>query len=223
MRPIYKPTLLYALIVSICGCSPVRMKNARFSGPSKRTVTFNIHNANQLNGGEKAVANSFLSNHRKYIPKYVEVNYDSVNNLVNSLYSKLNYWNKTKYTFSRKIRYRLYASATGTDHLLDLEIHITNDTTRTAIESERLWDQLWENNNSFTKELVEANEAHYIRETYKIKKINYKLRYIDGHTGKTMWSMSCRWPAGLFGFNKKSPDMLIKNKFEKKFPFKLAD
>lgn len=223
MKPLHATILLFVLIISICSCGPVRMTNARSSGASKRTVTFNTHNANQLSGGEEAVANSFLSNEKKYFPKYVEVNYDSVNNTFDSLYSKLNYWNKTKYSFSRMRQNRLYADAAGTDHLLDLEIHIIYDTLRTAEESKRLWDHLWENNNSITKELVGAKEAHYIKESYQIKKIKYKLRYIDGHTGKTMWRMKCRWPAGLFGSKKQNPVLLIKNKFDKKFPYKLAD
>jgi hypothetical protein len=176
-----------------------------------------------LSGGELAVAYSFLSNENKYLPKYVEVNYDSVNKTFDSLYSNLNYWNKTKFSISRKRQYRLYADATSTDHLLDLEINIIYDTIFTEEQSTRLWDHLWENNNDLTKELVGAKEAHYIKETYFINHIKYKLRYIDGHSGKTMWSMRYRWPSILFGSKKQNPVLLIKKKFDKKFPYKLAD
>lgn len=223
MRLILPKVLLFVCIVIICSCSSGRIYNTGSLGTNKRTVTFKPFNANQLNGPEGAVASSFLNNEKKYLPKYVEINYDSTNKKFDSLYSNLNYWNKTKLGFSRKRRYRLYADATGTDHLLDLNIHTTYDTIRTAQESDRLWDHLWENSNSFVKELVGAKEAHYITETYNIKKIKYKLRYIDGNSGKTLWRMRCRWPTGLFNSKKKNPVLLIKNKFDKKFPYKLTE
>lgn len=223
MRIILPSIFLFACIIIVSSCGAGRMTNASSSGTNKRTVTIKTHNANQLSGEEAAIASAFLSNEKKYFPKYVEINYESVNKRFDSLYSNLNYWNKTKLSFSRKRQYRLYADATGTDHLLDLDVHITYDTVFTAEQSTRLWDHLWENNNSFTKELVGAKDAHYINETYFINHIKYTLRYIDGHSGKTMWSMKYRWPSIFFGSKKQNPVLLIKKKFEKKFPYKLAD
>lgn len=222
MRLNFLIAYLFAIIISICSCSAGRISNSLSTGTEKRTVTFRTHNRVELNDPEKAIASEFLRHEQMYFPKYVETNYDSVNSLVNSLYSELNFWNQIKYGFSRKRQYRLYASAAGTDHLLNLDEHITYDTIRTAEESKRLWDHLWENNNSFTKLLVGAKEAHYIRETYHINNIKYKLRYIDGHTGKTLWRMRCKWPK-FFGTKKQNPALIIKKKFERMFPYKLVD
>jgi len=172
---------------------------------------------------EEVVASSYLSNEKKYLSKYVEMNYDSVNNRFDSLYSKLNYCNKTKLGLSRKMQYRFYAIASRTDHLLDMEINMIYDTIKSAEESDRIWDHLWENNNSLTKELVGANYAHFSKETYKLRKIKYKLRYIDGHSGRTLWRMKCRWPAMFFSSKKQNPVLLIKKKFDKKFPYKLVE
>lgn len=221
MKLTYRIIILINCILFICSCSTFRMTNRGALQKSKRTVTFKVHNANRMNGVEEAIASCFKLNENDYFPNYVEVNYDSTNMRFDSLYSSLNYWNKTRVGFSRKRQYRLYADATGTDHLLDMDIRITYDTIRTAQESDRLWDHLWENNNPTTKELVGAKEAHFYTETYNIKKIKYKLRYIDGHSGKTLWSMRCHWPTGLLGLNKENPVLLIKEKFEKKFPYKL--
>lgn len=117
----------------------------------------------------------------------------------------------------------MYAEASGTDHLLELRIYASYDTVKTAVESNRIWDHLWENSDELTKELVGANEAHYYTESYNIKNVKYKLRYVDGHSGKTMWRMRYRWPARFFGSKKQNPVLRIKNKFEKKFPYKFAE
>lgn len=223
MKLILQTFFLSACITSIYSCSTGQKTNASSLETNKRTVTFKTHNANQLNGAEEVVASTLLSNEKKYLRTYVEINYDSVNKRFDSLYSNLSYWNKTKFIMSRKRQYRLYADATRTDHILDLEINITYDTIFTEEQSTRLWDHLWEDSNELTKELVGAEEAHYIKETYFINHIKYKLRYIDGHSGKTMWSMGYRWPSILFGSKKQNPALLIKKKFDKKFPYKLAD
>jgi hypothetical protein len=222
MRLIFPIIFLSACMVGISSCSTGRITNASSLETNKPTITFKTHNARQLNSPEEVVASTFLSNENNYIQKYVEINYDSANKRFDSLYSNLNFWNKTKFILSRKKQYRLYAAAADTDHLLDLEVNIVYDTIFTAERSAKLWDHLWEESNVLTKELVGAKEAHYHKETYHIRRIKYKLRCIDGLSGKTMWSMRCRWPGGLFGLKKQSPALLIKNKFDRKFPYKLA-
>lgn len=212
---------LSCFIFVFCGCSTHRMTQAGFSGTNRPTVTIKPQNPNRLSDAEDMIAFHFLSNDLKYQPKYMDVSYGSVSKKYDSLYSNLNYWNKTKLTFSRKRQYRLYANATGTDHLLVLGVKTIYDTVFTPEQSSRLWDHLWEGSSDFTKELVGAKEAHYMKETYFINHIKYKLRYIDAHTGKSLWKMKCRWPSLFFGSKRKNPILLIKKKFEKRFPYKL--
>lgn len=57
---------------------------------------------------------------------------------------------------------------------------------------------------------------------YVSNHMKYKLKYIDGSSGKTFWKMKLRWPSLLFGSRKKNPDLLMKKKFIKKFPYKSA-
>jgi hypothetical protein len=197
------------------------MTHAGFSEKNKPTVTFKPQNVNRLSDAENMIAIHYLRDDLMYLSKYIDVNYVSVNKKLDSLHSNLNYWNKIKLAFSHKHQYRSYADATGTDHLLVLGVKTTYDTVFTPEESSRLWDHLWEGSSDPIKELVGAKEAHYMKETYFINHIKYKLRYIDGHSGKTLWKMKCRWPSFLFGSKKKNPILLIKKKFEKKFPFKL--
>lgn len=222
MRYLLASIFLFSGIISICSCGAGNMKNVNTIGMNKRTVTFKPHEANNLSGAEEAIASRILINENTYLPRYVEVNYESVNSLFDSLYSNLNYWDKSRFISSSKRQYRLYANAAGTDQLLYLDIHISYDTTMTAEESKRLWDHLWENNNSNTKELVGAKEAHYYTVTSKISKIKYNLKYINGQTGKTIWSMKYHWSPGLFGSKNQDPVQQIIKKFEKKFPYKLA-
>jgi hypothetical protein len=222
LKSISSAIVLFTVTIFINSCTSVRLTNAGFSGASKRTVTFNTHNANQLSDAEEAIANMFLSNEMNYIPKYVEINYDNVNKRLDSLYSSLNYWNKVKYSLSRKRPYRMYADAAGTDHLLDLEIHIIYDKIQAAGERPILWDFLWKNIDDIIKEL-EAEEAHYMYETYNINHIKYKLRYIDGYSGKTFWKMRCRWPSAFFGSRKHNPILKILKKFDRRFPYKLVN
>lgn len=223
MKAISPAILLLFCMIFVCSCGSGKMTHAGFSETSKPTVTFKTHNTNQLNGPEEVLASTFLSNEKNYLPKYVKIDYDAVNKVFDSLYSNLNYWNKTKLDLSRKKQYRLYADAAKTDYLLDLEINIVYDTIFSAEQSSRLWDHLWEDSSALTKELVGAKEAHYFTATYHINHIKYKLRYIDGHSGKTMWSMRYRWPSILFGSKKQNPVLQIKKKFAKKFPYKLDD
>ena len=61
--------------------------NPGFSGPSKRTVTFMVHNANQLSDAEAAIADIILNNQMNFIPKYVEMDYDIVNKRFDSAYA----------------------------------------------------------------------------------------------------------------------------------------
>lgn len=222
MKLTFPTVYLFAIIISICSCSAGQISNSLYKETDQRTVTFRTINTVELNGPEKAIASEFLRHEQKYIPKYVEINYDSVNSSVNSLYSELNFWDRVKYGFSRKRQYRLYASVTGTDHLLNLDEQITYDTIRTVEESDRIWDHIWENSSDFTKFLVGANEAHFIRETYQINNIKYKLRYIDGYTGKTLWRMQYKWPS-FFGAKKQNPVLMIKKKFERRFPYKIIN
>lgn len=214
---------LVPLVSFLCGCGTGRgLSNVNSSTPNKPTVTFKTNNTNQLNEAEDSIASCFLDSGNRFIPKYIAVNYDSVNNRFDSLYSSLNHMNKIKFIFSRKRQYRFYSDAAGTDYLLVMEIHCSYDTTRTSHTSTRLWDHLWKNSGDLTKELVGANETRYVEETYQVRKIKYKLKYIDGSSGKTLWSTRCRWNK-LFRSKKKNPVLLIKNKFKKRFPYKLID
>ena len=214
---------LISCVIFLCGCGADRnLTNVNVSTTNKSTVTFKVNNTNQLNEAEDSIASCFLNNGNKFIPKYSIVNYDSVNKRFDSLYSNLNNRNKIKFIFSRKRQYQLYSDATGTNYLLIMKIHYTYDTIITPHTSTRLWDHLWKNSGELTKEFVGANESHYVEETYQVRKIKYELKYVDGHSGKTLWRTKCRWNR-LFRSKKKNPVLLIKNRFNKKFPYKLND
>ena len=52
----------------------------------------------------------------------------------------------------------------------------------------------------------------------KVKEIKFHLKYIDGHTGKNLWSLKSKYP-GLFE-SQTNPVDKLSHKFRNKFPFR---
>ena len=195
---------------------------AAFSQPSasmpehRATVTFMIRPEhgylNELNEVEETIAMHFIANEHRYYPKYVRVNYDSVFAQQQKQNSQLSYWENIRNQFSAKRRYRQFARAAGTDHLMTISIETEFDTIITPGQKY-----------SLLSKLLFKMQDEPDKQTLAVRKIRFKLLYIDGRTGKTLWSMKSKYPSGFFGINRTDPLQVLRAKLEKKFPYKKAN
>jgi len=203
---IFTPGLVALFLLA--GCITANISH-EFPAAQKRTVTFMIHHmqgSQDLNPAEQTIVDC-LKKEPGYLPEYIEVNYDSVEHIYGQLYSKLNF--EDHLFHERKNQYMLFAKAAGTDHVMDLEMETQYDTIITP-PKERTILQRWLLGMKDTPEEI----------SYSIREIKFRLRYVEGHTGKTLWKMSCRYPSGFFGGRRDNAMDELAYRFRKEFPFK---
>lgn len=203
--------LFIFLLVSMTACRPSALSVNPYSDSQKRTVTFMPGDNAGFNTLERAIAACFIRDEKQYFAKYVVMNYDSVKGEYAKRYAALSYWDKSRLTLSRKRSYRFYSDISGTDHLMSIEIKKQEfDTVMTPGKDY-----------SLAEEILLGKEDE-VDQTLVTRKTVYKLRYVDGHTGKTLWSMRLKYPPGFMEMGNKHGGLTncFTDKFRKKFPYK---
>jgi hypothetical protein len=195
------------------GCTSTKSLNPNSTSYNdKRLVTFYIEpylhqGLNELNSFENAIAACFEEHKDIYFSQYVYINYDSVLKEFKQSYGNLSYMKKS--FASKKYKYKLFAKKASVDHLMLIETETKYDTNTTEGIDYSLFEEI-----VFNREDIPKKEKLVVRE------VTYKLKYIDGHSGKKLWQMKLKWsPNSLSKKKRIDPVLLFKEKFELTYPF----
>ena len=209
--------LFTCIVCSGCSLSPLSHKGMR--NMPQRTVT--IYPKGKYSLPDVIIASSFIRNQGSYLPQYVRVNYDTVFGKYYTMKRMYSAWGRARINLSNKRQCKLFARAAGTDHVIHIKEKAEYGTVSLPDEEMRLYDNLLSGLDPTSKSLIGVRTQTY-REAHNIKKVTYVLRYRDGHTGKLLWKLKAKYP-GMYVSNNDIPVTALKKKFEKKFPYRIAE
>lgn len=196
----------------LAGCGPSLRAMAKVPSANKRTVAFwsDAQYVGRPAPFQAGILEGFASyDATNYLCRLVRLNEDSVRKVMSGPREL------KAYPGSPRARSRLgrtaqaVASAAGVDHIMY---------TWVDRETETVVLQAAQEHTALEKIFLGKKDTPAVLGD-KLKKVTFRLKYIDGHTGRTLWKTKVKFKGGFRGFDKMNA--IVAKKFHKRFPYRV--